>query len=129
MSKSKLEIIDETVKYYSNNPRSISSGNCYHYYQEGENGPEFCAFGRCCTEDNAKILESKGAYISLICSSDSNHRPSVDTFLKPEYHGHNLEFWEDIQDLHDSHGYWERDKVLSALGKSRVKQLKERYAE
>ena len=47
-------------------------------------------------------------------------------FRKCEYRGHGLEFWKQIQDLHDLSIHWEGNK-LTKIGQDHVKKLKERF--
>lgn len=122
--KTKEEIIDETVKYYNNNPRARTDHSCYYLTDDNR----MCAFGRCMLDEKRKKLEMKvcsieGMYRDLGISSKNF---DFDSVLKPEYRGHSLSFWIDIQDIHDYSNFWYNGK-LSEVGKSRVKELKEHY--
>lgn len=119
-TKTKLQIIEETVEFYSNNPRSINAETeqCRYVSDSGAN----CAFSRCCTDEGKTILhkeyEGRGVGSVLLASKE--------TFLKPEYKGHSENFWRDIQQLHDGHAYWVRNR-LTEDGKKQVENLKYIY--
>jgi len=47
----------------------------------------------------------------------------LDTWLKPQYRGHETEFWLELQRVHDMKGNWTGNGI-SMLGKRRVKAMK-----
>lgn len=125
----KFEIIDETVEFYKNNPRSldefnihgIKTGNCVYLSNEGNK----CGFSRCCTDEGVKILHEK-----FDINDGTGVQEDFLQFLKPEYQGHNLDFWKDIQSIHDSGGGWEKSgngNTLTDYGIKFVNRLKEKY--
>lgn len=93
--KTKLEIIDETVAFYSKDPinrRSVNEDHRCMY--KGPDGKR-CAFSRCCDENKIDgLVEGKAA------------PKNPDDFLKEEYHGHSPYFWKLIQTLHDDSYNW-----------------------
>jgi hypothetical protein len=109
------DIIDETVEFYSNNPRSIHplTKKCLY---NGYNG-EKCAFSRCCTNDS-KFIEASNA----LGQNDAVLLPKYAHFLLNE----NIGFWSSIQSLHDNDTYWEENQ-LTDKGKNYVKDLKQQY--
>ena len=110
----KLQIINETVEYYSTHPRSIeeSTGNCKY------NGPDRlkCAFSRCCTDT------------SVFTEGNSSCDQRFATLL-PQYEHIPFEdsFWVEIQSLHDQDGYWENNE-LNYAGKTFVNDIKVKYS-
>lgn len=68
MSLSAIEIIDETVEFYENNPRSLNpnpKGEADRCLYNGPNG-EACAFARCVADEyREKLEEGKGSYYHL----------------------------------------------------------------
>jgi hypothetical protein len=110
------QIIDETVEYYSNNPRSIHSKSGCVYLNE-ENGA-MCAVGRCLTKTSLKIVhkrfEGKSAYVFTEFKKIK---------FKARYRGYLTALWVDLQLLHDNSKYWENNK-LSELGLAYVEALK-----
>ena len=125
----KIEIIEETVEFYKNNPRSINefdihgiiTGNCVYLNESGNK----CGFSRCCTDEGVTWLHEK---------FDKNDGQGVQEnflqHLKPEYQGHNHDFWKDIQSIHDSGGSWEKSgngNTLTVYGIKFVNRLKEKH--
>ena len=116
---SKLEIIEETVEYYKNNPRSLSlSGSCLY---QGEDG-ELCAFARVVVPEERKYLTENEACSMLMGIK-----------LLPQYEKHekDVEFWLDIQQLHDRSRNWTPNNSggndLTQDGKIFVNERKEKY--
>jgi hypothetical protein len=126
MRKSKIDIINETVQYYSEdtNRRAVNDTNGCSYYFEGK----MCAVGRCVTNPQKFDKDSNNSNTtSQIYSLVHQANFKLNARLKPEYRGHDLNFWEDLQSLHDTHYYWKRAKGLTEMGQSKVKELLERY--
>jgi hypothetical protein len=120
--KTKLEILEETVAYYSENTtrRSVfinDAGDEFcRYVHEGK----YCAVGRCFTD------EVKADPDAFFVEGVSAHRLIVDvgerTLFKPEYRGHNIAFWERLQSLHDGDVFWD-ENGLTALGRDQYELL------
>lgn len=113
------DIIDETVKFYSKNPRSISSdvGSCLY---NGENG-ELCAFARVIKPERRTVILDEGSSCNTL---DIVH---TDFLAQYEHIGFNRRFWRDIQRLHDYSENWiaiENGNVLSTIGQRFVNDLK-----
>jgi hypothetical protein len=123
--KTYINVIDETVAaYHKAGSRSkLSSGKCMY------NGPDGrqCALARCCTPES-KFEEGFSLFTEY--ADGRKVRVQKEFTLKPEYsHLTDLEFWYDIQRLHDIGDYW-RDWIedgLSDKGKKRVEELKEKW--
>jgi hypothetical protein len=113
------QIIDETVEYYQNNPRSLNregkvfneTGDILCLYN-GVNG-EKCAYARCCTPDS-EFEEGRSAS----CQNKAT--------LLPQYEGHPQSFWIGIQTLHDTNCYWDGNR-LTEEGIKKVEYLKSHY--
>src|SRR5688572_1556530 len=113
----RLEIIEETVKYYSEDitRRAITEkGGCDYLTYEGK----MCAVGRC-------MINPQPFYAGVTIL---NLESPLETLLKPEYRGHPIEFWAELQRLHDTRHYW-YDQGLSNDGLFYLKKLKERWNE
>jgi hypothetical protein len=119
--KSMIDILDETVEYYTNNPRSSNpsgykAGNNRCLYN-GLNG-EKCGFSRCCIDDIPAECEGIDA-VELLGTMGEE-------ILKPEYRGYSSMFWKFIQLLHDTDEYW-GDDGLTQWGIERVAYLKIKF--
>lgn len=111
--KTKLEIINETVEYYSHpNRRAQGKYNgCEYITKDGR----MCAVGRCLKDpDKLRNLSPDADELDL------------ENLLKEEYLGHENEFWYDLQTLHDSSIHW-KDNKLSAQGTKFVEFLKNKW--
>jgi hypothetical protein len=118
----KLQIIDETVEYYSADVsrRSIGEDGCMYKSPNGN----MCAVGRC-------IEESK---LQSIITTKSNGSGAYTLFnvygtdiLKEKYRGHEVSFWDDLQGFHDNPINWDNDGITED-GLRRASELKELYA-
>lgn len=110
--KTKLEILEETVAFYSEDTsrRAIMDGTCRYLTDDGKR----CAYGRCLIpEKYTPKWENKSCYA---IHNDEN--------LQEEYRGHSISFWEHIQSLHDNLNYW-NNEGLTKSGVYRVHEIKE----
>lgn len=123
---SKEEIIRETVDFYSadTSRRSyvVDEGCTYN----SENGTH-CAFGRCMLpmyqEQGTNLISNDWPiHIMLENNNITNH----DEVLQEQYKGHDLNFWREIQILHDNNKYW-GENILTSKGFEAIKQLYQRY--
>lgn len=107
----KNEILIETVRFYSEDTTrraTISLGGCTYRIPPTDTMPvRCCAVGRCMTEDALnKYWKCSDFVDSLVDKYESG---DVDNILRPEYHGHDIDFWRKLQALHDHAQHW-RDK-------------------
>ena len=107
--KTKRQIILETSKAYTTRNRSVVGLSCAYKDPDGNK----CAVGRCLIP---KSILFKG----------ENNFDSIETFgyqvaiqFKEEYRGHSLDFWQQLQRLHDRARYWGSDGI-NKLGKEYV---------
>lgn len=114
--KTKKEIIDETVEFYSKNPRAVTKeGKCRYLTDDGIK----CAVGRFFrSEIDGRIVW--GPCTSLIVTGMG--KVSLDELLKSEYTGHEVKFWRDLQGLHDYALNW-NENGLSPLGHASYQKL------
>lgn len=123
---SKLEILNETVQFYSEDVsrRSKYLGACVY---NGDNGSH-CAVGRCFTPslkaEGKKLAKNQECDIENFL--EARNLDSIDSVLDEKYHGHNLQFWTELQRLHDLDIHW-TDKGLSEMGEYRVNDIKEKF--
>ena len=134
------EIIDETLEYYTGHPERFArntalseSGDdptlpqykCSYFTKDGR----MCAVGRCLDKEaalkhiGAKCLRQSHPVTEMVLHSKS----ALDLSLQPKYQGHPLEFWADLQNLHDSRRFWNSEAQLTASGRARVHSLRESY--
>ena len=115
--KTYIDVINDTVAFYSKDPenrRSIKNEVCLY---NGPNGKQ-CAFARC-AQPICKALEAHDADNLLEIKGFS--------ILKPEYrHLLNKSFWQDLQVFHDDSFYWDSNG-LSKHGKEHLERLKQIY--
>jgi hypothetical protein len=134
MSKTKLEILEETANFYNRNNRATHEKfGCAYRNDEGNK----CAVGRCMTDEAIeKYGDFDGAASTLanaigrnelgVNISYGNDAKILDYVLDEEYHGHELEFWGDLQTLHDNQSRWDNEG-LSPYGKQLYKSLVEKW--
>lgn len=126
-----LDLVDETVKYYSEdtNRRSVTGGRYGCSYESKNQKDEIvrCAVGRCLV--NPKTMDSL-----LNDIEDANEGvggTAVGKILehfgeeafRPEYRGFNPRVWRLLQSLHDRDAAWD-DKGITKTGESDVSDLK-----
>ena len=109
--KTKIEIINETVAYYSEDPlrRGLFRGYCQYITIDGR----MCAVGRCMIDPRT---ESPDAQIGQI--------ERFERKLKAEYRGYTKRFWGELQRLHDVSEHW-NEEGLTKEGEIFLQALKE----
>lgn len=113
----KLEIINETVLAYADpsNRGLTPNGLCCYITDDGK----MCAVGRCMTDPEP--------WFGGITTITRNQQRPHDSFLKPQYHGHSLQFWEELQYFHDNRNFW-TPTGLSDLGQQRLTSLRTHFS-
>lgn len=90
----KIKILDETVEYYSKNPRSVyeEDNSCMYLHED-----KVCAFSRLCNEEQRKILhnewEGRGVNNKMLSQLGLDVADGT--------------FYSQIQNLHDAELYWQ----------------------
>lgn len=117
----KNEILIETVRFYSEDTArraTIALGGCTYRVPPKDTMPERrCAVGRCMTPD---ALDKYGSHSSFVDSLvDKYESGDVDNILRPEYHGHDILFWRELQALHDNAKNWRDKSELAEFIESR----------
>ena len=99
------DILRDTVNYYREDPvnrRCVDDdGNCMYTW-----GDNHCAVGRYLKPEYQRENwpdNNMSAYELAEYSDDY----SIDEFLVDKAHGLDVQFWRDLQDIHDTVGYWE----------------------
>lgn len=116
-----LNLLDETVKYYSEDTsrrginKKINSGNfCMYHTPEGN----MCAVGRCTIKPKA-VQERWGDLPVFMVIGKYKFNAS----LKPEYRGFESWIWKHLQDFHDDKLNW-GPSGLTKGGEVHLKTLK-----
>lgn len=126
--RSAVDIIKETVQYYLEDfsRRGLNDNKfCMYITPTGQ----MCAVGRCMLPE---ILETLGNSVENENNVESlinnlglrNH----DEFLKEEYRGHPISFWNDLQSLHDTPAYWRHSIESKNLRKKKIQDLITKYS-
>jgi hypothetical protein len=114
---SAVEIINETVEFYSADTNRRSTDDSGYCFYAGEKGKK-CAYSRCCKEGVYKLEYENNTVHNLPIAADE--------LVEKRYKGHSNVFWAQLQSLHDSSRNWNK-KGLSEDGKKCVDLLLERY--
>lgn len=123
--KTKREIIDETVAYYSDpSKRAYFDWKC-SYWKDGK----MCAVGRCLINPKniQDIVEETCFCISGSVRSLSK-KIDFQSALKEEYRGHEIEFWTWLQNFHDEASHFDKD-TISESGLAYIKTMKDKWCE
>lgn len=132
--KTKIEIIEETIIYYSEDPgrkRAVDEDNVCVYFTNTEDfakSETMCAVGRCMNPKKAQetgISMGRNVFHLDIDLREAHHC-TLDSILKEEYRGHEIKFWRELQSLHDFFGNWNANG-LSEKGLTNVNALKARW--
>jgi len=122
---SKEEILTNMISFYSEDPNRRSQddvGSCV-YNGRGRH----CAVGRhllqVYKDMGRKLKGNVGTIDELMAYHDCI---MLDEMLDEEYRGHEIEFWEQVQHLHDRDFHW-TETGLSEDGHNKIKQIKEQF--
>lgn len=118
MQKTKIEIIDYIVDYFQKNPRAKDRGICVYLTSTGLR----CAHSICLEDEFVKSTN-----FNKLRTARRLIKIYGDNIHKPEFRGHDTDFWMDIQQLHDMNNFW-RDYELTDDGKEFVRELKKKYS-
>ena len=98
-------ILKETVDYYRedsvNRRCTTEEGDCMYTW-----GNNHCAVGRFLKKEFQDETWS-GNNESVFQLSDYSGNSSIDKFLVDKVHGLDIDFWTNLQDIHDTIGFWE----------------------
>lgn len=126
-TKTKVEILNETVEYYKTNLRGINPNSLSCVYFVAETGAK-CGVGRCCIDPKATWYgpPSDGLFLDGPPPYYDHTTPRVplDELLFPEYRGHCGAFWDQLQRFHDIPDNWkDNDKGGSDLTSAGYEEL------
>jgi hypothetical protein len=125
--KTKIEIIDIIAKSYTIGTRAVVGGkNSVCNYLTGSGLK--CGVGMFLTEDALKVAEGcKGNVGSLQIHLQARGFRNLDSAFIEEVRGHGLNFWGEMQNLHDYGSNW-NSEGLSIEGKEEADLLRRKYA-
>lgn len=113
-----LALLEDTVKYYSEDPSRRSKNDSGYCVYKSENGNR-CAVGRFLVKDfNYYLYNTENSVEDLY-----NYYSETDEFLIPEYRGYDIDFWSTLQVFHDEGKYWDKTG-LTDDGKLAVERIK-----
>mgnify|MGYP001475272288 CR=1 FL=1 len=126
---SKKDIILDTIIYYKSHPRCKHGPGCAYNDEEGNH----CAVGRYLKPEIKEEGVGWSMNNSPAYSVGANPGGSLDEVLVEEAQGHEIRFWDHLQQLHDNDQSWDTDEngitSLNEFGMSQVQQiLKNDYA-
>lgn len=116
-----LEILEDTVKFYKKNPRSVNvHGQCSYLSPDGAR----CAVGRYISEENIQKLGNlNGSGVDSLIDEFGG----LDTILVDSVQGLDEAFWSNLQGLHDSRQCWDGNK-LTKYGRDTLALLRSKWA-
>ena len=124
----KLTLIDETVKFYGENPLEkratmynlLSGSSCKYLTEDNKK----CAVGRCLTNEAlSEHGKFSGTIHGLVGGTDNI---KLQNLFKDEYKGFDVDFWQELQRLHDKETNWDlRNRTLSKSGQQFVRDFKD----
>jgi len=112
------EVVEDTVKYYSEdtNRRALEGPSCTYYNPENGN---MCAVGRYMYEPNKFTIGDIGELDFLSLLDDFKFEDIMKDEVK---HLTDTSFWRTLQSLHDASVYW-LDNNLSEAGENKYEEL------
>lgn len=126
--KTKKEIILETAAFYGEDPsrRAVvqedGRAKCRYFTQDGRK----CAVGRCMIEGK-KIAYARMEFPADKVDASVGDLEDLENQLLPEYRGHDVYFWNELQEFHDTDWHFV-DTGLSLVGQQALTYLLETYA-
>jgi hypothetical protein len=117
LTEKEKEILFETINFYNleNRGYNKASGNCVYKTQDHKR----CAVGRCMTDEGIKFAnafpDDGETSVDVI-----NKEVNIDSLLQEKYQGASLEFWKELQLLHDISTCWDKYGITN-YGKNMVK--------
>ena len=112
------DILEDTIEYYSDDPcetRASLDGDCAYTDADGRH----CAVGRYMKPEfqTTSFYANQGQSVTSLAAD-------VDSYLKSNVLGLSENFWQALQELHDSDANWNYDTGLSEHGKNMYNSLK-----
>ena len=112
----KKEIVDTVVDHIKNNGRSVNEKNQCLYYNEKDGNK--CAVGMFL--ENPEEIQENYCEQSVEAIYDFDE---LDNCLKDEYQNHGLDFWKQVQYLHDDNENWDDNNNLTNDGVEKYNKI------
>lgn len=98
------EIVDHVINHFKTNPRGLADNGvgCTYINDQGHR----CAHSICVKDE---IVEENKNGDTRYATAGGIINVYGDEAHKPEFQGHSLLFWYDIQALHDEKRHWEKN--------------------
>ena len=118
------EIVMQVADTYTLNTRSTEiisdTDECRYQTKDGN----MCAVGMCMSEPS---LHEFGSFIGSVrelhyTTMNQRNEQGLDYLLKEEYKGHPIEFWSELQGLHDIEDLWD-ENGLNHSGKIQASKI------
>lgn len=120
-----LELLEETIAYYSADPlrRASDRNGCYY-----NNNGKYCAVGRCLKpEENTEGRFLNSFFVMGESLVEALSDVKKESLFLPQYKGIPKEVWGDIQLLHDNPCFW-NNNGLTNFGEERANKLRVKYS-
>lgn len=95
-------------------------GTCSYKTEDGR----MCAVGKCLNALGHKYGRNNYPIHGMISEDAGEH--TLDDILLKKYRGHSIDFWSQLQSLHDSDDYWDSNGFRAA-GENRLREIKKEY--
>tara|TARA_Y100000114_G_scaffold86509_1_gene80033 strand:- start:454 stop:846 length:393 start_codon:yes stop_codon:yes gene_type:complete len=124
------EIVMQVANTYTLNNRSTENhwfgDECEYRMGDGR----MCAVGMCMNEPSLEEFGNSDGDVYELHKIVKNQRneQGLDYLLKEEYKGHPLEFWAELQRLHDNWHYWD-EYGLNESGKRQANLIIDEYSD
>ena len=116
--KQMKSILEDTIEHYGADPcgtRAAETGDCVYTDSKGRH----CAVGRYLRQE----FQTTGFYANSGVSIHSL-AANLDTYLESNVLGLSEDFWQALQELHDSDANWNYDSGLSEHGENMYNSVK-----
>jgi len=118
-----LDLLDETVKFYSEDPSRRAVGRnensqtiCRYRTEDGRK----CAVGRCLETYDPKI---ESWSVDRKYSTEPSEFIVKEEYFFEKYRGFDRSFWTELQLFHDGISYWDK-KGLNENGEKEVSRIR-----
>lgn len=118
----KLDLLQETVHFYTENPRAISTSGCKYITQDGLN----CAAGRLFSDEALEFAKYSGLNSTLVGQAITAFQEAGIQVFSDEYQWmeDEIKFLTRLQHLHDMPCNWDEENKLTKDGCKEVRDIR-----